>query len=435
MSSRTRAPGIEKYSCALRRIDPRASQCSNGRMKIKCAYDRLINVADLKPHPKNRNRHPKAQLERLAAIMAYQGIRKPIRVSNLSGLMTAGHGTLEAAKLNGWKAFPVNFQDYDDEAQEIADLNADNAIALWAEIDMSGVNADIGDLGPDFNIDMLGIEGFTVDVAERDDRQDDVPEPPKKAKTQIGDIYQLGEHRLLCGDSTSAKDVERLMRDELADLWLTDPPYGVSYQSNGAEKKHEKIVNDNLPMEEMGEFWTKVAKNAYDFCANKSAYYWFACQGGDQMMMMMSISNANWKVRHELIWVKDSLVLGRCDYHYKHEPILYGWKKDGTHLWTSDRKQTSVLEFARPKRSDDHPTMKPVELVAYLMKNNTEPNQIVLDTFGGSGTTLIAAEKVCRKARLIEISPVYCDVIVRRWEEFAGKEAVLLTPRTKKRSK
>jgi DNA modification methylase len=218
------------------------------------------------------------------------------------------------------------------------------------------------------------------------------------------------------------------MDGEKADLWLTDPPYGVSYKSNGAEDKHEKIANDDLPLKEMYEFWKLAASNALIVSSDKCAYYWFACQGGDQMMMMMmmSIGDANWKVRHELIWVKDSLVMGRCDYHYKHEPILYGWKKDGTHEWQSDRKQTSVLEFPRPKRSEEHPTMKPVELVEYLMGNSSKPGQIVLDTFGGSGTTLIAAEKSGRSARLMELSPKYCDVIIKRWEQFTGKQAELL---------
>lgn len=394
---------------------------------INCLFDEMVPVKDLKPHKKNRNKHPQDQIERLAKILKYQGWRYPVKVSKLSGMVTSGHGRIEAAKLNGWESVPVNYQFYVNEEQEYADVQSDNAIASWAELDLSGINTDLGDLGPDFDLDMLGIKDFVLEPADKLEPQCDEDEVPEKVepKTKPGDIYQLGRHRLMCGDSTSIDAVEKLMAGEKADLWLTDPPYGVAYQSNGAEDKHEKIANDDLPLEEMSEFWTTVASNALTVCSDKAAYYWFACQGGDQMMMQ-SIGRAGWKVRHELIWVKDSLVMGRCDYHYKHEPIIYGWKTNGTHEWFSDRKQTSVLEFARPKKSEEHPTMKPVELVEYLMGNNTSPGQIVLDTFGGSGTTLIAAEKSNRSARLIELSPKYCDVIVARWEKYTGKKAELI---------
>lgn len=397
-------------------------------VKIRCAFTKMVPVSELKQHPKNRNTHSQEQVERLAHIMEYQGVRHPIIISNLSGFITAGHGRLEAAKKLGLKEYPCDFQEYQSEEAEYAFLQSDNAIASWAELDLAGINSDLGDLGPDFDIEMLGIKDFVLDLAEKLEPQCDEDEVPEhvEPKTKLGDIYVLGKHRLMCGDSTSIDAVEKLMNGEKADLWLTDPPYGVGYQSNGAEDKHDKIANDDLPLEEMAEFWTTIASNALIVCTDKAAYYWFACQGGDQMMMMMSIGRANWKVRHELIWVKDSLVMGRCDYHYKHEPILYGWKKDGTHEWQSDRKQTSVLEFARPKRSEEHPTMKPVELIEYLMGNSSKPGQIVLDTFGGSGTTMIAAENSNRKARLIELSPKYCDVIVARWEKYTGKKAELI---------
>jgi len=257
--------------------------------------------------------------------------------------------------------------------------------------------------------------------------EDEVPEPPAEPITKPGDLWILGDHRLLCGDSTKAEDVERLMAGAKADLWLTDPPYGVAYESagrRGKENQHDEIENDSRPLDEMAKFWEQAATLAYSSCSGSSSYYWFACQGGDQMMMMMmSISRAKWRVRHELIWVKDQMVFGRCDYHYKHEPILYGWKQDGTHEWNADRKQVSVLEFDRPKRSDEHPTMKPVDLVAYLLGNNTTSGDSVLDTFCGSGTTLIAAEQLGRKCYGMEISPQYCDVIVKRWETLTGRKA------------
>lgn len=395
-------------------------------MKVHCVCDELVSISDLKPHPKNRNNHSSEQIDRLAKILEYQGWRYPIKVSKRSGFITSGHGRLAAAKKLKWKQVPISRQDYESDEQEYADVQSDNAIASWAELDLSGINTDIADLGPEFDIDLLGIKDFELEPADKIPQcdEDEIPEKVEPI-TRLGDIYNLGTHRLMCGDSTDIISVEKLMDGNLADLWLTDPPYGVSYQSNGAEDKHDKIANDDLPMEDMVEFWTSVATNALIACTDKSAYYWFACQGGDQMMMMMSLGRANWKVRHELIWAKDSLVMGRCDYHYKHEPILYGWKKDGTHEWYSDRKQTSVLEFQRPKKSEEHPTMKPVELIEYLMGNSSRPGQIVLDTFGGSGTTLIAAEKSNRIAYLLEISPGYCDVIVARWEKYTGKKAEL----------
>lgn len=397
-------------------------------MKVMCSHSEMVDIDLLVPNPKNPNQHPDSQIKLLAKIMKHQGWRSPIVVSNRSGFITKGHGRLMAAKLNGWEQAPVDRQDYETEADEYADMVADNKIAELSETNLSMVNVDVMEFGPDFDLDLLGIPGFEVEPLDRLDPQcdeDDVPEHVEP-KTKLGDIYQLGKHRLMCGDSTDTVALDALMGKELADLWLTDPPYGVSYKSNGAEDKHEKIANDDLPIEEMRDFWSAVASNALIHCSDKAAYYWFACQGGDQMMMMMALGASGWKVRHELIWAKDSMVMGRCDYHYKHEPIFYGWKKDGTHEWYSDRKQTSLLEFARPKKSEEHPTMKPVALVEYLMGNSTKSGQIVLDTFGGSGTTLIAAEASGRRARLIEISPKYCDVIVARWEKFTGKKAELI---------
>ena len=395
-------------------------------MQVHCLHDKLAKIDSLKPHPKNNNKHPEDQIKRLAKILDYQGWRYPIKVSKQSGFITSGHARLEAARLNGWKKVPINIQDYESEEQEYADITADNAIASWSELDLSSINAEIGELGPDFDIELLGIKNFEIDVADKEGEcdEDEVPEP-KESITKLGDLWILGNHRLLCGDSTDILQVEKLMNGEKADLWLTDPPYGVSYKSNGAEDKHREIKNDSKPMSEMKEFWTSVASCAYMATTDKSPYYWFACQGGDQMMMMMALGDSAWKVRHELIWAKDRLVLGRCDYHYKHEPILYGWKSDGTHIWYGDRSQTSLLEFKKPNSSDLHPTMKPVELVEYLIKNSSKNGDKVLDTFSGSGTTLIACEKSNRICFGMELDEYYCDVIVARWEKFTGQKAVL----------
>lgn len=395
-------------------------------MKIKCSYTELVPLKKLVPHDKNRNKHPKDQIERLAKIIDFQGQRHPIIVSKRSGKIVAGHGRFAALKKLKWDKAAVDYQDFKTEEEEYAFLVSDNAIALWAELELDNIKLDLEDLKP-LDLDLLGLKDLSlgdIEVVGKCD-EDEVPEV-KHSVVKRGDIWLLGNHRVMCGDSTMIDDVEKLMKGEKADFWITDPPYGVAYESNGNKDKHEKILNDALPMEKMKELWFKCASNAFIVTSNECAYYWFACQGGDQMMMMMMmIGDAGWKLRHELIWNKDSMVLGRCDYHYKHEPIFYGWKIKGKHNWYSDRKQVSVIDMPRPKKSEEHPTMKPVELIEYLMKNSSKPGDIVLDTFGGSGTTLIAAEKTQRKAMLIELYEKYCDVIINRWQKYTGKEAIL----------
>lgn len=245
----------------------------------------------------------------------------------------------------------------------------------------------------------------------------------------MNQVIELGRHRLLQGDSSKAEDVTLLMGDTKAQLFLTDPPYAVSYieknaSVNGGMVKNmvgKQIENDTNTLEEAKKLWFAAAKNAYDFCDNESSYLWFACQGGDQMMMMMMIGDAGWNVRHELIWVKDSLVFGRSDYHYAHEPILYGWKKDGTHHFYADRKQKSTLFFDRPNRSDLHPTTKPIALVQYLVNNHSKEGDVILDLFGGSGTTLIAAELTGRTCYMMEKDPMYVKTIQEQYRASANR--------------
>lgn len=400
-------------------------------------YDVIANPAELKSHPKNRNKHSPEQIDRLADLYKFHGIRHPIIVSKRSGFIVAGHGRRDAAIKLKLKKFPVVYQNFASETAEYAFLQADNAIALWAEIDLAAIKLDLPDLDADFDTAMLGIKNLDSASVEGETDPDAVPEARKKAKTVLGDVYRLGAHRLMCGDSTVIDSVAKLMAGEKADLWLTDPPYGVGYVAKNASvnasahgivlenAKGNEIFNDEKSLDELRPFWRDAAASALVACTDEAAYYWFACQGGDQMTMMMMLGEAGWLVKHELIWVKSTQVFGRCDYHYRHEPIIYGWKKKGRHRWFSDRKQTSVLEYGRPQRSDMHPTTKPVGLIEYLMGNNTKKGQRVLDTFGGSGTTLIAAEKTGRKCFMMELDPVYCDVIVQRWEDFTGKKAVL----------
>lgn len=394
-------------------------------MLVHCAHDDLISISDLKTNPKNRNQHPKEQIERLAKILAYQGWRYPIKISNRSRMVVSGHGRIEAAVMNGWDKVPVSYQDYESEEQEFTDSISDNAIASWSELDLSGINMDVGDLGP-FDIDLLGIENFTVvpeDKLEPQCDEDEVGEPPKEPISKPGDVWLLGRHRLLVGDATIHDDFVKLMQGEQAHFIWTDPPYNVAYQ--GKTKDALEIENDSMNNEDFLQFLTDVYTNLFTSVAPGSSIY-VAHADSEGANFRNAMKAGGFLFKQCLIWVKHSLVMGRQDYHWKHEPILYGWAAGGSHNWYSDRKQTTVLEFNRPNRNAEHPTMKPVELVEYCMNNSSKPGDIVIDPFLGSGTTLIACEKLNRTCRGIEIDPRYADVIVNRWEKYTGKKAELM---------
>lgn len=397
-----------------------------------------IPIEQLTFDPANARKHSKKNLDAIKGSLKKFGQQKPI-VIDKNNVVVAGNGTLEAAKSLGWSEInAVRTELQGPEA--IAFALADNRTAELAEWDVEPLTKTLQSL-KDIDFD-LGAIGFDDDFMEAHTPQvensglTDPDEVPEQVETRCkpGDLWILGNHRLLCGDSTNVQHVERLMNGEKADLWLTDPPYGVSYADKNeflnalgtGIRLTKRIENDHKSINDLKDFWFQVASNAYMFCTDKAPYYWFACQGGDQMMMMMmmSISQANWKVRHELIWVKNNHVLGRCDYHYKHEPILYGWKADGTHNFYGDF-QTSVLEFQKPQSSKLHPTMKPIELIERLVSNSSRTGEKVLETFCGSGSTLIACEKTGRKCYGMEIDPHYCDVIIKRWEDFTGNKALL----------
>jgi DNA modification methylase len=394
-------------------------------MIVHCKHDKLVNADSLKPHTKNRNNHPDDQIDRLAKILAYQGIRAPIVVSNLSGFIVKGHGTLMAIKKNGWDQAPVVYQDFDNDEQEYAFVQSDNAVASWAELDISGINSDIGELGPDFDIDLLGIRDFVLEIADKLEPQCDEDHVPEhvEPKSRPGDIYPLGRHRLICGDSTILTDVQKLMGTELADMVWTDPPYNVAYE--GKTKDALKIKNDSMSGENFYQFLHDAHSNMLLHTKPGCAIY-VAHADLEGMNFRKALTESGWLLKQCLVWVKNSLVMGRQDYHWKHEPILYGWAPGAAHNWYSDRKQSTVIECKRPTRSAEHPTMKPVELIEYCVANSCPPGGLILDLFGGSGSTLIAAEKNGRRAFLCELDPRYADVIVARWEKYTGKKAELL---------
>lgn len=245
----------------------------------------------------------------------------------------------------------------------------------------------------------------------------------KESICKPGDLWILGEHRLLCGDSTKPDDISRLMDGELADLWLTDPPYNVAYE--GKTKDRLTIENDSKGDSEFRDFLIACYAAANANMKGGAAFYiWHADSEGYNFRY--ACHEVGWKVRECLIWQKNTMVMGRQDYQWKHEPCLYGWKEGASHNWYSDRKQTTLLAFDRPTRNAEHPTMKPIPLFAYQMCNSTKPGDLVLDSFGGSGTTLIAAEQMRRRSRLMELDPHYCDVIIARWEKLTGNKAVKL---------
>lgn len=399
-------------------------------MIIHCQYDKLLPISEIKAkfHPRNRNIHPIEQIKRLANILKYQGIRYPVKLSNRSGYMISGHGRILAAEYNGWKEFPVVIQHYDNEVQEYADLTADNAIASWSELDFAGINSDLSDLGPDLDIDMLGIKNFVVDPIEKLEPgcdEDEVPEHVEP-KTKLGDTYILGNHRLLCGDSTQIDSVDKLMNGEKADMVFTDPPYGVNYDGGHAtEKRRTKLANDHDTTIYNDSIPLAVAFTKD--CA--PLYLWFAATKSLQVLQVLQVlQDNNIEIRSWLIWNKNMAQFGAigAQYKQKHEPCLYTFKKGNAPFWDGPTNEVSVWDISRASKNEFHPTQKPVELSERAIGNSCPVSGSVLDLFGGSGSTLIGCEKTNRKCFMMELDPHYCDVIVARWEKYTGKKAELV---------
>jgi site-specific DNA-methyltransferase (adenine-specific) len=279
----------------------------------------------------------------------------------------------------------------------------------------------------DFDLSLLGFDTSELEqllngedaITEGMTNPDNVPEPPEEPISKRGEIYQLGNHRLMCGDATASVDVESLMCGEKADLFLSDPPYNVDYE--GATAERLTIQNDNMGDSAFLNFLTSAFKNALEIMKPGAAFYIFHSDTEGYNFRSACIASGL-KIHQCLVWKKDSMVLGHHDYHWAHEPILYGWKDGAAHNWYSDRKQSTVLEFDRPKKSELHPTCKPVNMLIYLIQNSSKKSDLVSDFFGGSGSTLIAAEQTGRKAYLLELDEKYCDVIRKRWAEFVHGE-------------
>jgi len=389
-----------------------------------------IGIEKLIPYAKNSRTHSDEQVAQIAASIKEFGFNNPVLIGE-DDVIIAGHGRVMAARKIGLMEVPCIRLGHLTETQRKAYIIADNRLALNAGWDNELLTIELNELLADnFALDILG---FDVDElknlldhvkpTEGLTDEDEVPEVPEEPKTKPGDIYRLGKHRLMCGDSTSIDALEKLCDGQLVDMWLTDPPYNVSYE--GGTKEKLTIKNDSMGDDQFRQF-LRDSYTAADMVMKPGAVFYIWHADSEGYNFRGAAKDAGWTVRQCLIWKKSSLVMGRQDYHWKHEPCLYGWKDGAGHLWASDRKQTTILEFDKPSRNGEHPTMKPVGLFEYQMLNNTKGGDIVLDSFGGSGTTLIAAEKNGRIARLMELDPKYCDVIVKRWEDFTGQKAELV---------
>jgi len=384
----------------------------------------------LKPYDRNARTHSAEQVAQIAASIVEFGFTNPILVDSSDGII-AGHGRLSAAQELGLKTVPVVVLDHLSDRQRKAYILADNQLALNAGWDTDLLRSELQDLAEqDFDLSLIGfsddeLSDLLPDIEElppEDADADAVPEPPADPVTKPGDVWLLGKHRVMCGDSTSIEAVELLMAGGKADLLLTDPPYNVAYEGKTAEAL--TIQNDSMSDDDFRQFLRDVYSTA-DSVMNPGAVFYIWHADSEGYNFRGAAYDVGWQVRQCLIWNKNSLVLGRQDYHWKHEPCLYGWKEGAAHYWGSDRSQTTVLDFNRPSRNGEHPTMKPVELFQYQVENSSKRKGMVLDLFGGSGTTAIACEKTGRHARLMELDPRYCDVIVKRWQAFTGKTATL----------
>lgn len=423
-------------------------------------------VAELIPYEKNPRNNDKA-VDRVAESIKQFGFKVPIVVDS-SGIIITGHTRLKAAQKLGLETVPVIVADDLTQEQVTAFRLADNKVAEYSTWNEELLIEELMKCG-EFNMEALGFDMDLLDQGADDLTQDEIPAVPKTAKTKPGQIWKLGRHRLICGDSTDPETIKRLTEGEEIDLWITDPPYNVALGQNGghalrpseARQIHRRtdglaIANDSWKNDqEFINFLVKAFEAAMTAVKPGGVFYiWYA--DTQALNFRLAAQDAGLEIRQNLIWVKSIFALGRQDYQWRHEPCLYGWKEGAAHYFVNDRKQSTVTEdgldiehmkkeelrdllksiltetpttalyFEKPSRSVEHPTMKPVQLFGKQMQNSTRPGDKVLDTFGGSGTTLICAEQLGRQAFLVELDPKYCDVIVERWENLTGETAELV---------
>jgi len=387
------------------------------------------STASLTPRAGNPRTHSPEQVAQITASIREWGWTVPILVDEAGGII-AGHGRVLAAQRLGLAEVPVMVARGWSAEQIRIYVLADNKLALNAGWDEELLRIELGELrglGADLGLTGFGeleLDALLDHANEGATDPDEVPEPPADPVSRLGDVWICGDHRVLCGDATVLADVEKMLGGELADMCFTDPPYGVNY-ANSAEDmqrgKHRPILNDNLG-EDFGTFLRSASVSM--LAVTRGAIY--VCMSSSELdTLRRAFREAGGKWSTFVIWAKSNFTLGRADYQRQYEPILYGWKEGTDHYWCGARDQGDVWFFDKPARNDLHPTMKPVALVERAIRNSSKSGDIVLDSFGGSGTTMIAAERCSRRARLLELDPKYVDVIVQRWQAFSGAKATL----------
>lgn len=426
-------------------------------MALRIEY---IGLGDFRKYERNARTHSDEQIEQLVNSIQEFGFTNPVLIDEDNELI-AGHGRIMAAEQVGMDSVPAIRLVGLTADQKKALRIADNQLALNAGWDLDLLASEIESLASaDFDIDLLGFESKFLDEllagddAEADDDfapvTDDDEEEPGEYVSQAGDVWLLGEHRVMCGDSTSVDDVVQLMGGVQADMVWTDPPYNVAYEGQDGMT----IENDDMSDADFAKFLREVFSSAFVVTKDGGPIY-IAHADSEGRNFRSAMIEAGWLFKQCLIWVKNQFVMGRQDYHWQHEPILYGWKPGAAHCWYGDRDKSTVIDYdldlrdmgreelvrlvddlrnalnttvyreAKPTSSELHPTMKPVSLVQYHIQNSSERGDVVLDIFGGSGTTLIACERSGRINRSMELDPRYCDAIIQRWEQHTGKEAML----------
>lgn len=425
----------------------------------KIAEMRQVPPADLVPYQANAKMHSKKQIEQLKASINEFGFLTPCLIDADNNII-AGHGRVIAAQEMGLPTVPCISIEELTEEQRRAYILADNRLTELGEWDRDILSAELAALRDEgFNIELTGFNIDDIIINEIDFTEIDAAweeagevEAAEDAKTRPGDLYQLGRHRLLCGDSTDARNAERLRGGQMMQLAITDPPYNVDYSGHRIER--EKIENDNRSDGAFLDLLTKAFNNLIaSLDAGRSFYIFHADR--ERRAFLEAMSKNDMQVRQILVWVKNSFVISRQDYNWRHEPCLYGWKDGATHYFCEDKGQSTVwdkkadpdnmtedqlraivktlfrhttaIHEDRPVASEEHPTMKPINLIKRLIENSSRPGENVIDLFGGSGTTLIAAEQTERNCFMIEYEPKYCDAIIKRWETFTGQKAVLIS--------
>lgn len=399
---------------------------------------KLINIDELIPYANNARTHSKDQINKLRSSLREFGFINPILIDKDYNIL-AGHGRVMAAREEGIKEVPCVLVEHLTEAQKKAYILADNRLAMDAGWDDELLALELENLKElDFDMDLTGFDAAEIDelfsnIHDKDVQDDDFDVEAALEEEPIskqGDIWLLGRHRLICGDSTKAEIYEKLMEGKKANLCVTDPPYNVNYTA-GSENER-KIKNDNMEDKNFYEFLLASFKNIFNSLDDGAAAYIFHADT-EGLNFRKAFKDAGFHLANVCIWAKQSLVLGRSDYQWQHEPILYGWKPTGKHRWYADRKQTTIWNFDRPTKSELHPTMKPVPLVAYPIQNSSMSNCIVLEPFAGSGSTLIACEQLGRICYAIELDEKYADVIVKRYIEYVDsyEEVFLIRDREK----